>query len=75
VAVADLHEAQLTRPYFASHLRHLAHAVGLQDSTLHDAESTSSSPRHTLQESTPVDTIVVVIMQQFIFGPRRHNSS
>ena len=29
---------------FAGHLRHLAHAVGLQDSTLHDAESDQFLP-------------------------------
>jgi hypothetical protein len=34
---------------------------------LHDAEGACSRPRHTLQEPTPVDAIVVVIVKQLIF--------
>jgi hypothetical protein len=72
MAIADLHKAKLARGYLAGHLGHLAHAVGLQDTALHDAESACSCPRHTLQESTPVNAIVVVIVHQLIVGPCGH---
>ena len=46
--------------------RHFAQAVRLQDAALHDKERSGSGPRHAFQESPPVDSVIVVIVQQLV---------
>src|ERR1700741_3614911 len=63
VAVADLHEAQLTH-FVGLHLR--THVRGestrRQYSAFNYAKRTGSGPGHALQKTSPIDTVIIVVM-------------
>src|SRR4030095_8590935 len=66
VAVADLDEAQL--PSGGLSKIGSAEAVGSENPTLHDQEGSSAGPGHAFQESTAVNSVVVVIVpNEFLF--------
>ena len=57
------------------HLRKTAHAVRLQNAALHHAERARPRPGHALQKAAAIDSIVVVIVQDFVFHVASHFSS
>ena len=73
VAVADLHEAQLARCRgIRSQIGKPAQAVRLQYAALHHAQRARSCPRHALQKSAAIDSVLVVIVQDLVFHFLRH---
>src|SRR5208283_3560156 len=72
VAVADLNETEFALIFRAPERRETAQAVGVEYAAFDDAKGARPSPRHTLQETPAVDSIVVVIMQNFVVDVGLH---
>src|SRR5947207_185208 len=72
VAVTDLDEAKFSLGILACDLGKTAEAVGLQDPAFHHAKGAGTGPRHTFQETSPVNSVMVVVMQEFVFGFLSH---
>ena len=62
VAVADLHETEFALVFMAAE-RETAQAVGIEHAALDHAKGARAGPRHALQESSAVNSVVVVVMQ------------
>jgi hypothetical protein len=75
VAVADLRETQLADHIRCTHFANAAHAVRLQHSALHHAERPGTGPRHAFQKATSVNSVMIVIVQNFILLLSKHESS
>src|SRR5215469_10097233 len=67
MAVADLHEAQLAHHVRRADLRNSAQAVRVQYPAFHHTKGSRPCPGHALQESPPVNSVVVVVVQELIF--------
>jgi len=63
VAVADLDEAQVGAKVFGPKADEPAKAVALEDPAFHQPHCPSAGPRHALQESAAVYSIIVVIVK------------
>src|SRR4029077_10245895 len=73
VAIADLREAKLAcRRCAGAQIGKAAQAIGVQYSALHQAEGAGPRPRHALQKSAAIDSILVVIVQNLILVFCRH---
>ena len=72
VAVTDLDEAEFSLGILAANLGKTAEAVGLQDPAFHHAKGAGAGPGHALQETSAVNSIMVVVMQEFVFGFLSH---
>ncbi len=71
VAVADLDEAEVALVFMAAE-RKAAQAVGVEHAAFDYAKGASSRPCHALQETSAIDSVMVVVMQKFVadFGLR-----
>src|SRR5207245_6935055 len=49
-----------------------AEGIGTKYAAADHAKGPGTSPGHALQEATPVNTVVIVVMQQLVFCPTRH---
>src|ERR1700678_1651691 len=66
MAVADLHETQLSSHLLRVKFTATAHAERLQYAALHHAQCARSGPGHTFEKTPPVDSVVVVIVYNFL---------
>jgi hypothetical protein len=66
MAVADLQKAELRLGSLVLDLRPAAETVGFKDSAFDEAERPGAGPSHAFQETTPVDTVVIMIVQKLV---------
>jgi hypothetical protein len=66
VTVTDLDKAQLGLDILLLELRETAEAIGLKHSAFDEAEGSGSCPGHAFQEASAVDSVVIMVMQDFI---------
>jgi hypothetical protein len=67
VTIADLYEAEFAYGILGAHVGQPAQAERFQHASLHYAEGPRTSPGHALQEPTPVNTVVIVVMENLVF--------
>src|SRR5271165_2233656 len=66
VAVADLDETEFAFIFMAPHKGETAQAVGAEYAAFDHAKGARPRPRHTLQETSAVNSVMVVVVQNFV---------
>src|SRR5208337_380622 len=70
VAVADLDETEFAFIFMAPHKGETAQAVGAEYAAFDHAKGARPRPRHTLQETSAVNSVMVVVMQKLVVDSR-----
>src|SRR5690348_5886155 len=75
VAIADLHEAEISGGFLSADARKVAEAVRIQHAAFDYAESAGAGPSHAFEKTAAVDTVVIVVVQDYITILLRHSAS